>query len=44
MGIAACMCTCLACYRMAEGIDEEEERKRVLKKKRSRRIPMTLGA
>lgn len=24
MGVAACMCTCLACYRMAEGIDDDE--------------------
>lgn len=37
MGMAACMCICLACFRMAEGVNDEDEAmtKRI---KRQRRV------
>ena len=40
MGVAACTCICLACYRMAEAVDEEEKAKRI---KRQRRRAVASG-
>lgn len=34
MGVAACTCICLACYRMAEAVDGEEKAKRIRRQRR----------
>ena len=38
MSVGACMCICLACYRMAEDADEAQEDAFVKKMRRSARI------
>lgn len=34
MGVAACTCICLACYRMAEAVDEDDRAKRIKRQRR----------
>ena len=38
MGVGACMCICLACYRMAEDADEAEESTLLRKMRRSAKV------